>query len=327
MARRKKHEDHAWDRLDLERLAEQARHSADAARKAAHEAREWAEPRYEAARDWTVPRAKRAYRLGARRAAPIVESAGARAEHLTDVVHDAVVGSVIPGLVGAVKRAGRDPERDREDRSFPWLAVAIPLTIAVAAGAAIVSWARRDPGPESWPERDEDWEFADEQRLRIAHARTSINKAVDSAETTLRHAGDVVTTSVAAAGAAIAEAAVPTARKVRDGAAPVARKVRDATVHEARRVRDATVPVAKKVRDEAGPAARKVRDAAGPAASRVRDAVRTVRSRATGEVVSAMDGVEDVWDDDGGEVAPKKPAPKKKPAAKKTTPKPAKPAE
>ncbi len=316
MARRDTHADRAWDRLDVERLAEQARRSADAARKAAHEAREWAEPRYEAARDWAVPRTKRAYRLGLRRATPYVEAAGERAEHVADAVHDAIVGSMIPGLIGAVKKAGREPERD--ERGFPWAAVAIPLTIAVAAGAAIVSWARRDPGPESWPERDEDWEFADEQRLRIAHARTSINKTVDSAETALRHAGEVVASTAAAAGAAIAEVAAPTARKVRDGAAPAARKVRDTAVTEARRVRDAAGPVARKVRDEAGPAAQKVRDT-----------VRSVRKRATGEVVSAMDGVEDVWDDESAEAAEgktssakktststSKPAAKKKPAPK-----------
>jgi len=314
MARRHRNDDHAWDRLDIERMAEQARRSADAAKKAAHEAREWAEPRYEAARDWAVPRAKRAYRFGIRRATPYVEAAGERAEHAADVVHDAVVSSMIPGLIGAMKRAGREPERERDERGFPWLAVAIPLTLAVAAGAAIVSWARRDPGPESWPERDEDWEFADEQRLRIAHARTSINKTVDSAETALRHAGEVVVSTAAAAGAAIAEAAAPTARKVRDGAAPAARKVRDTAVTEARRVRDAAGPVARRVRDEAGPAARKVRDT-----------VRTVRKRATGEVVSAMDDVEDVWDDEGADekAAPAKktssapkPAAKKKPAPK-----------
>jgi hypothetical protein len=61
----------------------------------------------------------------------------------------------------------------------------------------------------------------------------------------------------------------------------------------------------------------------------VRDTVRSVRKRATGEVVSAMDGVEDVWDDESAEAAEgktssakktststSKPAAKKKPAPK-----------
>ncbi len=292
MARPTRGSKHDRDSFDFESLVAQARRSAEAARDAAREARDWAEPRYEAARDWTVPRAKKVYRTGARRATPFVEGAGGRAEHLADVIHDAVVGSVIPGVVDAVRRAGREPEPPpaREDRDFPWLAVIIPLTVAVAAGAAVVAWARRDPGPEAWPERDEDWEFADEQRARIARARTSINKAVDSAEEALRHAGEVVTSTASAAGAAIAEAAVPTARKVRDAAVPAAQWVRDET---------------------------------GPAARRVRDTVRTVRKRATGDVVFAMDDVEDVWgEDETGElkkppVAKKKPAPKKKPSADK----------
>ena len=286
MARQTRGSRHARDGIDLEGLVAQARRSADAARDAAREARDWAEPRYEAARDWAVPRAKHAYHAGARRATPFVEGAGDRAERLADIVHDAVVQSVIPGVVGAVRRAGREPEPppDREDRDFPWLAVVIPLTIAVAAGAAIVAWARRDPGPESWPERDEDWEFADEQRARIARARTSINKAVDSAEEALRHAGGVVTSTASAAGAAIAEAAVPTARKVRDAAVPAAKWVREET---------------------------------GPAAKRVRDTVRVVRKRASGDVVSAMDDVEDVWgDDETAEIAKPRPATKSSGGAK-----------
>jgi hypothetical protein len=288
MARATRGSKRARDGIDLEGLVAQARHSAEAARDAAREARDWAEPRYEAARDWAVPRAKHAYHSGARRATPFVEGAGGRAEHLADIVHDAVVGSLIPGVVGAVRRAGREPEPPpepaREDRDFPWLAVVIPLTIAVAAGAAVVAWARRDPGPEAWPERDEDWEFADEQRARIARARTSINKAVDSAEEALRHAGEVVTSTASAAGAAIAEAAVPTARKVRDAA---------------------------------GPAAQWVRDETGPAAKRVRDTVRTVRKRASGDVVFAMDDVEDVWGDDETAELTKPAAAKKKPTPKK----------
>jgi hypothetical protein len=199
-----------------------------------------------------------------------VKVAGERAEHLADVVHNAVVNSAIPGILGAVRRAGREPEPEprRDERGFPWLAVIIPLTVAVAAGAAVVAWARRDPGPEAWPERDEDWEFADEQRARAARARTSINKAVDSAEVTLRHAGEVVTSTAAAAGAAIAEVAVPTARKVRDAAVP---------------------------------AAQWVRDESGPVAERVRETVRTVRKRATGEVISAMDDIGNVWGDEGAD--------------------------
>jgi hypothetical protein len=287
MARPTRGSKHDRDGIDLEGLVAQARHSAEAARDAAREARDWAEPRYEAARDWAVPRAKHAYHSGARRAMPLVEGAGGRAEHLADIVHDAVVGSLIPGVVGAVRRAGREPEPAREDRDFPWLAVVIPLTIAVAAGAAVVAWARRDPGPEAWPERDEDWEFADEQRARIARARTSINKAVDSAEEALRHAGEVVTSTASAAGAAIAEAAVPTARKVRDAAVPAAQWVRDET---------------------------------GPAAKRVRDTVRTVRKRATGDVVFAMDDIEDVWGEDETAEFTKPGAAKKKPAPKKAPP-------
>ena len=279
----------ARDGIDLEGLVAQARQSAEAAREAAREARDWAEPRYEAARDWAVPRAKRAYRTSARRATPFVEGAGGRAEHLADIIHDAVVQSVIPGVVGAVRRAGREPEPPpepaREDRDFPWLAVVIPLTVAVAAGAAIVAWARRDPGPEAWPERDDDWEFADEQRARVARARTSINKAVDSAEDALRHAGEVVASTASAAGAAIAEVAVPTARKVRDAAVP---------------------------------AAQWVREESGPAAKRVRETVRTARKRATGDVVFAMDDIEDVWGDDETAEIRKPPVAKTKPAAKKS---------
>ncbi len=304
MARRNREPEHAWDRIDVEGLVDQARRSADAARKAAHEAREWAEPRYESARDWTVPRAKRVFHTSARKATPYVEVAGERAEHLADVVHDAIVHSAIPGVLGAIRRAGREPKHEsrHDERGFPWLAIAIPLTVAVAAGAAVVAWARRDPGPESWPERDEDWEFADEQRARVAHARTSINKAVDSAEETLRHAGEVIASTAAAAGAAIAEAAAPAAQKVKDAAVPAARKVKDAAV-----------PAARKVKDAAAPAAQWVRDESGPVAQKVRDSVRTARKRATGEVVSAMDDVEDVWGDDAADEVAEKAAAKPKP--------------
>lgn len=294
MASRRRGADDFRPDIDLDRLVAQAREAAKAARAAARDARDWAEPQLEHARDWAVPRAKRAYRTGARRATPYVAAAGDRAEHLADVVHDAVVTSVIPGVVNAFRRAGTEPEPERDRGRNYWPAVLIPLAVGVAAGVAIVAWARKDPGAETFEERPGESDFTREQRLRVARARTSINRAVDSAETAVHHAADMVATTAAAAGAAIVETVTPTAQRVRDAAEPIAHRVRDATV---------------------------------PVAQGFRETMRSTGNKARDDMLEALEDMGDVWGDDDDSDSPsgstttkpaaRKPSTTKKPAAKK----------
>jgi hypothetical protein len=86
-------------------------------------------------------------------------------------------------------------------------------------------------------------------------------------------------------------------------------------------VRDAAVPAVRKVKDAAVPAAQWVRDESGPMAQRVRDTVRTARKRATGEVVSAMDDIEDVWGDEGADESVDKAKPRSSGPSTKAAPK------
>jgi hypothetical protein len=259
---------------------EAAQQAALAAKKAARRAGEWAGPQYDLAKEWAAPRAEKAYHAGARKAQPYVERAGGKAEHWADVVHGAIVGSAIPAVLHAVDNAARDEE---DDRGVNWGAIVVPVIIAAAAGAALVAWARRDPGRDSWAGEDEEWEFSTDGDFKD-QLRHNINKAADSATAATKKA---VAAASAAAGAA-GEAVV-------DRAGPVADRAR-AEVH--------------KLADRAAPAAERAR----AEAARVVSNLEAARNRATAEVVNTIDDAEDVWEDEPAPSEPSRPAPVKKTA-------------
>lgn len=270
------------DSIDTERLVRQARDSAAAARRAAQDAQEWATPYYEDAREWAKPRAKKAYRMGARKAVPLVEGASDRAERWADAAHAAIVGSIIPAVVSAARGAA-EPERER-DRGPNWGAILIPTVLAVAAGAAVVAWAKRDPGPDHWAEGDEDeWEFVSDQRRRLAKARTSINEAVTAAEDAVKHAAALTASAAGSAYSSASEAVGPTVDKVKDEAVKTSKKVADAAG-----------PTAKKVRDEAVKTSKKVANSASAQGKKVAKSASAARAKAE----AAVDDVEDVWEDE-----------------------------
>ena len=163
-----------WDNVDVNKYRKQAldaaetareaaERAADAAGKAARTAKDWAGPRvkdakdwasprlehaWDDAREWATPRARSAYKSAARKANPYAKKAGAKAEQWVDYAQGALVGAAIPAVLAAFDRAAEDDRPER--RGFPWAAVLIPAAIAGAAGAALVMWAKRDPGRDEW---------------------------------------------------------------------------------------------------------------------------------------------------------------------------------
>src|SRR5690606_34408345 len=168
-----------WDNADVNKYRKQALEAAEAAREAAEraadaagraahtaktwagprvkDAKEWAAPRVEHAledaREWAAPRARGAYKAAARKANPYAKKAGAKAEQWVDYAQGALVGAAIPAVLAAFDRAAEEEHHER--RGFPWGAVLIPAVIAGAAGAALVMWAKRDPGRDEWAGDDE----------------------------------------------------------------------------------------------------------------------------------------------------------------------------
>lgn len=248
------------DRIDYEAARAQAR-------EAAHSAREWAEPR-----------ARRAYRKGVRRSAPYVQQAGGKAEDWADAAHAAIVGSAIPAVIDAFRKAGEEPV-EKNERKVPASAVVIPAALIGAAAAAVVVWAKSDPGPSA-EDVDED---GNDRRTGLDRARTQINEALTSAEETVGHVAQVVATTSGAAVSAVADAARPYADKVRDGAGPAMDKVK--------------------------PTVDKVKKTANASATRARTATRSVAD----EVEKAMEDFENVWGDETEDTTPAK----KKPATRK----------
>jgi len=300
-------------RVDAEKLKSQAEHAASAAkeaavaaREAAQRAKEWAEPRYEHAKEWAKPRAEKVVRASAQKAEPYVAAAGTRAENIADAIHAAIVGSVIPAVVGAVHDVGQKPSGKDDDKGFNWGAVVIPAVVAAAAGAALIAWARRDPGVDGWAgEEDEEWEFAGDSQ-RTTQVKDSINKAADSAENILRQVGGAAAAAASAAAAAVMESVGPAAGRVKDAAGPAAAKVKEAAG-----------PAAAKVMEAAAPAAAKVKEAAIKEAKKVRETIEAARNKATEGVSGTIDDVEDVWEDEGGAVDDSLTAPIPKPSARK----------
>ncbi|PKQ27215.1 MAG: hypothetical protein CVT64_01915 [Actinobacteria bacterium HGW-Actinobacteria-4] len=265
-----------------EAAVEAAQHAAVAAKKAARRAQEWAGPQYESAKEWAAPRAEKAYHAGARKAKPYVERAGGKAEHWADVVHGAIVGSAIPAVLHAVDNAAREED---DERGINWGAIVIPMVIAAAAGAALVAWARRDPGRDSWAGEDEEWEFSSDGDFKD-QLRHNINKAADTATAATKKAVAAATAAAGAAGEAVAERAGPVAERAKS---------------EAHKLADRAAPVAERAKSEA----HKLADLAAPAAERAKaEAARVVsnleaaRSRAAAEVAHTIDDAEDVWEDE-----------------------------
>lgn len=273
--------------------------AAAAAAQAAARAKDWAGPQVEQAREWLGPRAKHLYASSARHAEPLVRRAGSRAADVSDAIHAAVVGAAIPAVLAAVDSAAHADEESKH-RSV-WPKVVIPAMLIGAATAALVVWARRDPGHDTWAGEDDEWEFADDNGFKD-QLRDGVNRAADAATDAAKRA--------AAAASAAASAA---AEVVTEKAGPAATRVKDTAVAEA-----------KKVAEAAGPAVSKVKDTAVAEAKKVKEAAVDARDKAAAGLAEAFDDAEDVWEDEGGSgedgltpVEHVEPTPVKKPAARK----------
>jgi hypothetical protein len=278
-----------------------AKEASVAAAEAAMKAKAWAEPQMEQAKEWLGPRAKHLYSEGARRAEPYVRRAGDKASDLTDAIHAAVVGAAIPAVIAAVDSAAHADDEPRS-RSV-WPRIVVPAMLVGAAAAALVVWARRDPGRDAWAGEDDEWEFADGSDFK-AQLRDSVNRAADAAADAAKRAAAAATAAASAA-----------AEVVTDKAAPAVVKVKDTAMTEG-----------KKVADAAGPAMTKVKDTAVSEAKKVMEAAEEARKKAAAGLADTFDDAEDVWEDEGGtnedgltpveHVEPKPAA--RKPRAKKT---------
>jgi len=280
-----------------------ATEAAAAAAQAAARAKDWAGPQVDSAKEWLGPRAKHLYAEGARRAEPYVRKAGHRAGDWSDAIHAAVVGAAIPAVLAAVDNAAHS-EDEPENRNV-WPKVLIPALLVGAAAAALVVWARRDPGRDTWAGEDDEWEFADDAAFKD-QLRDGVNRAADAAVDAAKRAASAATSAASAAAEVVTEKAGPTVAKVKDTA----------------------VTAAKDVADAAGPAVTKVKDTAVAEAKKVKDAASDARAKAAAGLADTFDDAEDVWEDEGGtnddgltpveKIAPTKKAPA---ARKPRTPK------
>lgn len=281
-------------RAEANDAAEAARHAAEraaeAAAKAAKAAKEWATPRvehaYEEAKDWAAPKVEKTYRGAARKATPYVKKAGAKTEEWVDVARGAIVGAAIPAVIAAFERAAAEEieEPVAARRNNHTLAkVLIPVLIAGAAGAALVIWARRDPGRDEWAGDDDEWDFTGDADFPT-RLRRDVNKAVD------------VTIDVAKRTAAtVAEQAGPYVERVKEEAGPYVDRAAAAASAAA-----------------AAAAARAKQEA-----SKLREGVVEARTRAAHGLADTFDDAEDVWEDEGGPVEDQATGDVETPAAKK----------
>ncbi len=348
-----------WDGTDAEKYRKQAMDAAEAARdaaeraadaasKAAHTAREWAEPRVKNARqwvaprvestwadakEWAAPRADHAVQAAAKKARPYVKKAGNKAEHWVEVAQGAIVGAAIPAVLSAFDRAAEEDhfEAPRKGGST-WAKVLIPVLIAGAAGAALVIWAKRDPGRDEWAGDDDDWEFEGDDDFP-SRLRRDVNKAADATAAAAKRAAEAVTS----AAGMVAEQAGPNYTKAKDATVAEAKKLAEqagpyvdkavvAASAAAVRAKDAAVPVVERAKGAAAPVVDRAKATATNEAERIKANVEAARHRAATGFVDAMDDAADVWEDEGGpaegEIAPaavKKPRAPRKPAVKKPT--------
>lgn len=324
-----------WNEIDVDKYRKQAteaaevareaaERAADAAGKAARTAKDWAEPRIETswseAKEWAAPRAEQAFHTAAKKAKPYVRKAGTKAEQWVDVAHGAIVGAAIPAVLSAFDRAAQEEEDYPERRGGnTWAKVLIPVLIAGAAGAALVIWAKRDPGRDEWAGDDDDWEFNGEDDFS-SKLRRDVNRAADATAAAAKKAAD----AVAVAAGAVAEQAGPMVDKAKEQAAPYVDKAVVAASSAAAKARDAAAPVVEKAREAATPVVEKAKATAVTEAERLKANVEAARHRAAVGIAETLDDAEDVWEDEGGPLddgttpaAVKKPRAPRKPAAPK----------
>lgn len=200
-----------------------AKEASAAAAEAAARAKEWAGPQVEHAKEWLGPRAKHVYHEGARKAEPYVRRAGDKASDWSDAIHAAVVGAAIPAVIAAVDSAAH-AEDEPQHRSV-WPKLVIPAMVVGAAAAALVVWARRDPGRDPWAGEDDEWEFADGSDFKD-QLRDNVNRAADAASDAAKRAASAASAAASAAAEALSEKAGPAVAKVKETAVAEARKVK-----------------------------------------------------------------------------------------------------
>jgi hypothetical protein len=247
------------------------------------DAKEWAAPRVEHAledaREWAAPRARGAYKAAARKANPYAKKAGAKAEQWVDYAQGALVGAAIPAVLAAFDRAAEEERPER--RGFPWGAVLIPAVIAGAAGAALVMWAKRDPGRDEWA-GDDEWDYQGDEDFS-ARLRRDVNRAADATAAAARKAAS----AVSAAATTVAEQAGPYVEKAKEQAGPYVEKASQAAVTAAQRAKEQAAPIVEKAT-----ATVKAETA------KVIDSVDAARHRAASEIADVLDDAADVWDDE-----------------------------
>jgi hypothetical protein len=241
-----------------------ASEAAAAAAQAAARAKDWAGPQVDNAKEWLGPRAKHLYAEGARRSEPLVRKAGNRVGDWSDALHAAVVGAAIPAVIAAVDSAAHADD-EPQHRSV-WPKVVIPALVVGAAAAALVLWARRDPGRDRWAGEDDEWEFADDAAFKD-QLRDGVNRAADAAVDAAKRAATAASSAASAAAEVVSEKAGPAVAKAKDAAGPVVAKVKDTAVAEAKKVRNAATDA---------------------------------RDKAADALADTFDDAEDVWEDEGG---------------------------
>jgi hypothetical protein len=212
-----------------------------------------------------------------------------------------------------------------------WAKVLVPVLIAGAAGAALVMWAKRDPGKDAWAGDDDEWEFEGEDDF-TAKLRRDVNRAADATSAAAKRAAE----AVASAAGLVAEQAGPTVTKAKDVAVTEAKKLAEQAGPYVDKAKEQAGPyvdkavvaasaAAAKAREAATPVVEKAKEAAASEAERLKANVEAARHRAATGLADTLDDAEDVWEDEGGpaEDAPAPAAVKKPRAPRKRAAKPA----
>ena len=118
-------------------------------------------------------------------------------------------------MLAAVDSAAHS-EDEPESKSV-WPKIVIPAMLVGAAAAALVVWARRDPGRDTWAGEDDEWEFADDSAFKD-QLRDGVNRAADAATDAAKRAAGAASAAASAAAEVITEKAGPAVTKVKDTA-------------------------------------------------------------------------------------------------------------
>jgi hypothetical protein len=128
-----------------------------------------------------------------------------REDDLGDAIQSAILSSVLPSIVGAIRQPDTSKRHSRSSHGG-----GLVFLVGLAAGIGIAAWARSDPKPSL--AEDDEWELANGANTHAA--KEAINTTLDRVDVAVRHAVKAAAGGMGSAVDAVANAAGPTAERV-----------------------------------------------------------------------------------------------------------------